>query len=176
MSYQKEMTYNLPSIDQILTFFPEIELPVTLADESSLEFSKLNKPLTAEAIYWFSEVLNEENEDGMTEFIPCLQLTTDDDFYTLLYWKGALLRYEYILCTVSKRGKLISKKSIAGTMIKDNIITKSVATIDEDKIIHIMMGANGANDTAYNPDNSQAMTLEILTTGDIIFSLNEELF
>lgn len=164
------------STEEVLSFFPIIDLPITLTAESVHDFSTVNKPLNAIATQWLLDVCGENNEDEMTEFIPCLQLDIQDDFYAIIFWKGALLKYEYILCTISKKGTLLSKKSIGGTIIKDETITTSVAMIDEELIIHIMVGANEAQRTDYNPEQSQPMTLEILTTGDIIFSLNEELF
>lgn len=170
------MSKSLITLPDLLSFFPVIDLPITFAEESAFEFSKLNKPLSGPAIAWICENLEEEEIDEMTEFIPCLQLNVDDDYYAIVLWKGALLKYEYILCTLSKRGELISKKVIGGTLFKNDKIVKSVATVDEDFVIHVMVGANHAKDTAYDPENSQSMSFEILSTGDIIFSLNEELF
>lgn len=173
------MPKSLITLGDLLTFFPVIDLPLTLTEESVQEFSKMNKPLSGAAVQWICEELQESNDDEMTEFIPCLQLNTQAEFFAIVFWKGALLKYEYILCTISKRGELINKRVIAGTrVIQDNII-QSVATVDEDFVIHVMVGASDANDASeasYEPENSKSMTLEILSSGEIIFSLNEELF
>lgn len=154
-------------------FFPEIELPITLTDESILEFNKHNKPLAQVLIEKVIVPIEGNSIDEYTEFVPCLQLPPTDDYYAIIYWKGMLLSYEYILATFNKSGELISRKVIAGTRVDNDNVIKSVCNIDEDQIIHIIVGGQGS-DTKYDGQNSQAMSMEILASGDIIFSLQEQ--
>lgn len=115
----------------------------------------------------------DDDIDEFTEFIPCLQLADCIEFDAVLIWKGGLMRYEYILLTIDKTGTLISKKTIAGLRSDNVTILQSVATIDEDWLIHIMVGEQLINKITYDPERSQAMTMEILANGDIIFSLQD---
>lgn len=154
-------------------FFPEIEMPITLTDESILQFNKHNKPLAQILIEKVIVPIEGNNIDEYTEFVPCLQLPPTDDYYAFVYWKGKLLSYEYVLVTFDKSGRLISRKVIAGTRVEDDKVIQSVCNIDEDQIIHIIVGGQGS-DSNYDGQSSQAMSMEILTSGDIIFSLQEQ--
>ena len=154
-------------------FFPEIDLPITLTDESILEFNKHNKPLAQVLIEKVIVPIEGNNIDEYTEFVPCLQLPPTEDYFAIIYWKGMLLSYEYVLATFEKSGQLISRKIIAGTRVEDDKVIKSVCNIDEDQIIHIIVGGQEA-DAKYDGQSSQAMSMEILSSGDIIFSLQEQ--
>lgn len=155
-----------------LKYFPELEPPITLTDESILEINKINKPLAQELIEQFIIPLETKSIDEYTEFIPCFQIVHGGDFTAIVYWKGGLLSYDYILATFDKNGKSISRKIVSGTKVEGNKVIKSVCRIDEDLIIHIIVG--GQEDKAdYDPQSSQAMNMEILASGDIIFSLQE---
>jgi len=154
------------------TFFPEIELPVTISEDSAIEFSKYNKPLAQVLIERIIIPIEGGEIDEYTEFTPCFQLPTDDDYTAYVYWKGRLLLYEYILVTFDKSGNLISRKVICGTRVEDDKVIQSACNIDEDLIIHIIVGGQTQN-SQYDAQSSQAMSMEILSSGDIIFSLQE---
>lgn len=157
------------SFKDLLSFFPELELPTSFSEEHIIIFSKENKPLPPEIIEGFISKW-ETKDSEYTEFIPCGMIESNNDYTALVYWKGDLLKYEYIIVTLDPRGNLITKKTIASTIAEGSVIKKSVAYIDEDLIIHIVAGANEA-DTDYDADQSKAFSMEILPTGDIIFSL-----
>jgi len=144
--------------------FPEIELPITLSDDSAIEFSKNNEPLPAQMIQEFID----DQEDEFTEYIACLRIPKTLDFHAIIYWKAALLNYQYILATYTKNGKLIDNSVIAGTYSDGKSLTKSVATIEEDWIIYIVSGQTAANASTYDPTTSNAFNLELLATGEII--------
>ena len=152
------------SFEYFLEKFPEIELPVTLSDDSASEFSKKNDPLPAQMIQEFID----DQEDEFTEYIACLRISNTHDFHAIIYWKAALLNYQYILTTYDKKGKLIDKSVIAGTYSDGKSLTKSVATIEEDWIIYIVSGQTAANTSTYDPTTSNAFNLELLATGEII--------
>ncbi len=165
-----------PTIDRLLTYFPIVELPVTVTEDSINLFNNHNEVLPLDLIEHYIIPWEKGQEiDEYTEFVPCFRLPeTTEDYHAVVYWKGGLLRYEYLLVTIDKRhSTLITRKSIAGTIANDSKIKKSVAQIDRDLIIHIMAGA-GSDSDRYNPENSQAFNMEIMSTGDIIFSLGEE--
>jgi hypothetical protein len=152
------------SFEHFLEKFPEIELPITLSDDSAVEFSKQNDPLPAQMIQQFIDI----EEDEFTEYIACVRIPNTHDFHAVIYWKAALMNYQYILATYTKNGKPIDKSVIAGTYSDGKSLTKSVATIEEDWIIYIVSGQAAANAPTYDPSTSNAFNLELLATGEII--------
>ena len=125
---------------EFLSFFPVVDLPITLSEDMVEIFSKNNKVLPSSAIAEFISKWEPEI-DEYVEFIPCIQLPAEEEFIGLVYWKGGLMQYEYIIVTLTKKGELISRKSISSTIVEGDAIKKSVAHIDEDLIINIMAGA-----------------------------------
>ena len=158
---QKELKI---SFEHFIEKFPEIELPITLSDDSAIEFSKKNDPLPAQMIQEFIDL----DDDEFTEYIACLRIPNTYDIHAIIYWKATLLNYQYILATYEKNGKLIDKSVIAGTYSDGKSLTKSVATIDEDWIIYIVSGQTAAAAPTYDPSTSNAFNLELLATGEII--------
>jgi hypothetical protein len=160
-------------LEDLLSFFPEVELPLEVTEDLVMTAETVNKVLPASLIEaYFVKWENSEEFDEFTEFVPILKVAETQEFHAILYWKGGLMRYEYILVTIDKLGNLISRKPIASTISDGITVKKSVARIDEDLIIHIMAGENLA-DGKYDPANSQAFNMEVMHTGDIIFSLGD---
>lgn len=158
--------------EEFLAFFPEVDLPVTLTEESSLDFSNLNTPFTGESI--FSYILPVEKEhDELTEYVPCFRMKDTNNFHAIIYWKASLLNYEYKLLTFNLLGEFIDGKVIAGTLTNGETIIRTVATIDEDWIIHTVIGEQAVRENKINTA-SKNYSLEILASGEIIFSLNEQ--
>ena len=162
------------SFQEFLGFFPEVELPIEVTEELVNTADSVNKVLPAAIIEEFI-VKWEGNQDfdEFTEFVPILRIRDAEEFHALLYWKGGLMKYEYILVTLDKNGNFITRRPIASTISDGNTVKKSVAKIDEDMIIHIMAGENEV-DGKYDPSRSQAFNMEILYSGDIIFSLGDD--
>jgi len=153
------------------SYFPEVELPITLSDEKVMTFSSENKALPAGFIAEFIQPIEKEI-DEMTEFIPCLKVPNTKDFSALVYWKGSLMKYEFILVTYDKNNRFICRRSIASVIVDGELVKKSVASIDEDLIISIIAGENKNGDEEYNPKNSKAFSMEILGDGEVIFSVD----
>ena len=163
------------SVSELLQFFPDVELPVVFTDETLNVFSQENPPIPNTIIQ--TVIAEWEGElDEFTEVIPCVLVDSNEDYHAIAYWKGGLLKYEYILVTIDAREEtptLISRKVIGSTITENEIIKKSVASIDPDMIIHIIAGAGSAKGE-YSADQSQAFTMEIQTTGDILFSFGDD--
>ncbi|MEN0003162.1 MAG: hypothetical protein AAF798_03425 [Bacteroidota bacterium] len=153
-----------------LSLFPEIELPITLGTDSHFVFSKKNDPLPALAIQQYLLPTELEEVDDMTEFVPCFRLSNTYDIHAVVYWKAGLLNYQYILLTFTKQGVAIDKKVIAGTFSDGELLTQSVATIDEDWTIHVVSGQQGIDIDDYDASSSRAFQLELLPEGNIIES------
>lgn len=155
-----------------LEFFPEIELPVTLTEEGLLEMSRINTPVPIPFLMKFVDETIGEAE--MEEYVPCFRLPDTADIHAIVYWRAGLLNYEYLLATYDNSGNLIERKVIGGTVSNGQTIIKSVATIDPDWIIHVIAGEANAKEKSYDATKSKAFTMELLATGEIIFSLNEK--
>lgn len=159
-------------IREILKYFPEEKPPLTLSEDSLSQFSNDNTPFTEEINAFL--LSNWESGDEFTEFIPCFRFNASEKFHTLIYWKGGLMTYEYIIITISNKLELISKKVIAGTISNGTSVKSSVAHIDEEYFIYTITGETFA-DNNYDPNNSSAFSFMILPDG-IIESNKEELF
>jgi hypothetical protein len=161
-------------------YFPEIELPITLSEEYSGIFTKYNKPIPEELIdlfildqkLFFADQEVEEVTSEMVEYVPCFRLPEQEHFFTVVYWKADLMKYEYIINTFDKKGQSISKQVIASTSSDGEKIRQIVATIDPDLEIYIM-GGDTADINVYNPENSKAFSLEITPTGHIVHHIEE---
>lgn len=157
-----------------LKHFSKEKLPIVLSDDNVAYFSSKNTPLAAESIRQFIKQGSKDEDDEMTEYIACCIIPDTKDIHAVVYWKGGLLTYDYVMATYDKNGILLHKKTLAGTRVDDDIVYQSVATIEEDWSIHVVVGAQKSESRMYDPANSQNMTLELMPTGEIIFSLQEE--
>jgi hypothetical protein len=160
----------MSKLEKILHYFPETELPVLISEDHLSEFEINSDPFPQ---VFIDEVLLEweKDADEFTEFIPCFRLPKEEKFNAIVYWKGALLRYDFVLVTLDKNGELINKKSIASTIVNDNVIKKSVASIEPDLIINIVAGQT-LDGEEYDASMSKAFAMEILPTGEIIFAMD----
>ena len=160
----------MSKLEKILHYFPETELPVLISEDHLSEFEINSDPFPQ---VFIDEVLLEweKDADEFTEFIPCFRLPKEEKFNAIVYWKGALLRYDFVLVTLDKNRELINKKSIASTIVNDNVIKKSVASIEPDLIINIIAGQT-LDGEEYDASMSKAFAMEILPTGEIIFAMD----
>lgn len=163
-----------PQFADFLSCFPIVELPVTITEDSRREFAKANKPFPQEIIESFLVPLEGTEIDEFTEFEPCFRFAeSEDEFNAAVYWRGKIYAYEYLLVTFDRKNQLITRKSIAGSKYENDKLLQSAANISEDYIISIVAGQQDKDQINYNAELSQSMTFEILSTGDIIFSLQQ---
>ncbi len=154
------------TLEQLLQCFPKLEPPLSLSGEAITSFSAKNPPIPAALIEkLFSKW---EEMDEFTEFVPCFQLESYGDHRIIVYWKGSLLSYEYILMTLTPKAGVIAKKVIAGTLSNNQTVKESVAVIDEDLNIFTVVGESGSEDVMkYDPKDSSSFKFEILPDGTI---------
>ncbi|MCB0568957.1 MAG: hypothetical protein KDC66_04305 [Phaeodactylibacter sp.] len=171
-----EQTKQPPKINfaHFLGKFPEVELPVTLGEESHHAFSQENEPMPPMMIEQFILPVEQAPADDYTEFVPCMKVPKTGDFHAIIYWRAGLLNYQYTLATFTNKGEWIDKRVIAGTFSDGETLTTSVATIDEDWMIYIVSGNAGGNGTAYDASSSTAYKLELLPDGKIANTLTME--
>lgn len=172
---------NKSLFESFYAYFPEIELPITLSEEYSGIFSKHNKPLPLEFIESFilnqnlffgDKIENELENEEIEEYLPCFRLPKNKNYFGIVYWKAALLKYEFILHTFDAKGKSIARQVIASTTSDGTNIRQIVATIDPDLEIYIM-GGDSESGNIYDPENSKAFSLEITEAGQIIHHFEE---
>ena len=159
-----------PDLKTLFVSFPKIDPPFTISEDVLINFSADNKALSPEII---SHYFGHNSFDEFTEIIPCCQFEVADNFHTIIYWKGALMTYEFILMTLDKEGNLISEKVIAGTLSNGQSIIKSVAHIGEDFKIYVTTGENAVDAVELQPNKNAAFRFEILSDGDIQSSIEE---
>ena len=156
-----------PTFPDFVGKFPPVPMPITLGEESHHVFSLENKPLPIEMIEQFIQPTDPEAvDDEFTEYIPCLAIEDTEGFVALIWWKAALLNYEYVLATFTLKGELISRRVIGHTRVKDGRISRAVATIDEDWVVFIAEGES-AEGELFDPTTSRSYDLEIMGDGEI---------
>ncbi len=160
------------SFKDFVRHFSKEKLPVTLSEENIHYFDSKNPPLSQENIRRFIKP-GEEPDDEYTEYVPCCRIPDTGKIVALVYWRGKMLSYEFILCTYNLNGILIAKKVVAGVKSDGTAVQRSVATIDEDWIISIVVGSQQGNEADYDPKKSEHMSMEILSNGEIVFSLQQ---
>jgi hypothetical protein len=152
-----------------LAKFPPIPMPVTLGEDTHHTFGTENDPLSDALISQFIHPTETVvADDEFTEYVPCFSIDNTDQFIGLVWWKAELLNYEYVLATFNDKGELIGRAVIAGTTIKDGIVTRSVAVINEEWEITIGEGTSPDGNQIFDPSTSRTRNLEILINGQIV--------
>ena len=155
------------SFETFLSYFPPVELPITLNDDIQIEFSRNNIPFAIPVIDAWLKPLNDYH-DELTEYVPCFSIPDTYQFHAVVYWTATMLNYHYVLATFTKEGDVIDKRILAGTYADNGALTTSVATVDEDWIISIASGQNQGQQSNYDPRSSKIFKLEMLPEGTII--------
>ena len=148
--------------------FPEVDLPITLSEETLAVFSKENEPINSLMAHQFINVYEDKDMDDMTEFVPCFKIPKTDAFHAVVYWKAELMNYQFILMTYDKSGNFIDSRTLAGTTSNGDIVLQSVATIEEDWMIYIVSGAQALRNQTYDAGTSTTTDLELLPDGLIV--------
>lgn len=161
------------TFDHFLSYFPEVELPVILSDESPHTFDRHNIPFPAHIIETFLVTIDPGAIDEFTEYVPCFRLPDQAEFHALIYWKAGLLDYQFHLVTYDKKSfKMIDHATLGGVQSVNNKLTRSVATIDEDLIIHVVKGESADEESPYDASSTVSYHFEILPGGQIISSIS----
>ena len=152
-----------------LAKFPPVPMPVTLGEDTHHTFGTENDPLSDELISQFIHPTETvAADDDFTEYVPCFSIDNTDQFIGLVWWKAELLNYEYVLATFNDKGELIGRSVIAGTTIKDGVVTRSVAVINEEWEITVGEGTSPDGNQIIDPTTSRTRHLEILINGQIV--------
>lgn len=166
--FEKNMA--LPTIQQFLSFFEEVDLPLVLTEEVTHTFDRHAKPLPAQLIEAYIVVADEGSIDEFTEYIPCFKLPIEDDYFAVVYLKAGLLSYAYHLVTYSEKGEVIDHANLGGIESKGNLIRRSVTQISADLIISILQGVADKEEKVYDSSKSTATYYELLPNGVLVRS------
>jgi len=147
--------------------FPEVELPVTLSEETLAVFSKENDPINSLMAHQFINVFEDSDMDDMTEYVPCFKVPKTENFHAIVYWKAELLNYQFILMTYDKAGNYIDSRTLAGTTSNGELVIKSVANFGEDWSIYVVSGAQETKADMYDAGTSTTTELELAPDGVI---------
>lgn len=157
------------SFKHFLQKFPEVELPITLGEDTHHAFSLKNDPIPPLMIEQFILPLEEEEEiDELTEFVACFKMPAQKEYEAIVYWKAGLLNYQYVLATFGKDEKLIDKRVIGGTYYDGEQLTRSVATIQPDGQIIIASGQEDPYSSGFDATQSTAYRVQISTKGKMV--------
>ncbi|MEM7571750.1 MAG: hypothetical protein AAF433_02565 [Bacteroidota bacterium] len=157
-------------LKDFLDRFLEIELPVTISQDTINDISKVSKPLPPEMVGEYLIPFEEgQVNDEYTEFVACFQLPVQQNFRALVYWRADLLQYHYVLVTLEKKtGKLIDRRVIAGTTYVEGELTQSSAAIREELTIYVVSGQGSVEEYDYKASGSTASRLQISKEGKIM--------
>ena len=162
----KDITYK-----EFIKIFPEATLPAVISKDSIIDFSRNNVALPPSAIENFINAWDPDDSEFL-EYIPCFKFTVNKDFTALVYYKAELLKYEYFLVTLDKKGELVARKVIAGLISDGTKTVQSAATITEDFSVHIA-GALTEESHLFEGNDSKQIYMEIHPNGQIV-SINDE--
>ena len=156
------------SFEDFLSIFPEIELPITLGEDTHHSFSEHNKPINRVLIEKYLEP-HLGKSDEYTEFISCFRIPQTYSFEGLVCWRANLNSYQYFLLTFTKKGEYIDHKFISGTKWESEKMINIITTIDVDWIIYQNIGTQTGKELQdFQKGSNQLSLLELLPDGKII--------
>ncbi|NJO87399.1 MAG: hypothetical protein HC821_05380, partial [Lewinella sp.] len=140
------------SLSFFLSQFPEVELPVTIGEDTARAISSETPPLNTLLVeeYLLPLEVAEVNEE-FTEFVACFQLPQHDNYVGLVYWRADLLQYHYVLVTLNpKTGDLLDRRVVAGTSYEGGELIQSSAAITEERTVYVVSGQGLGYDYDYS--------------------------
>jgi hypothetical protein len=149
--------------------FPQVEMPVTLGEDSHHTFGTENETLPEEMIQQFILTVDGGSlDDELTEYIPCFAIQGTEHFIGLVWWKAELLSYSYWLATFKLSGELIDHQVIAFTRFGSDQIHRAVTTITEDLEIMAAEGISKGTLQQFDPTSSKMRHFEVMHNGQIV--------
>lgn len=157
------------SFSNFLSRFPEIDLPVTLTDETEREISTRHDPLPMAMVDEFlGNFFPLEFIDEYTEFVPCFRLKETRKFYAVVIWVAELTKKQFYLLTLNDKGHALQSKIIGGMILVGDKILRTAAHIDKEWLIHTVSGVAELQ----NPDEGNKETIssviELMNDGSIV--------
>lgn len=164
-----------PTFKAFVNFFPKVELPINLNEETHHTFSVENKPLPDIYINEFIEPYEKEPIDEFTEYVPCFRLPQTKEYVGVVFWRAKLLDYHYMLHTYDKKGTFIQAIHIAGTRTDGQKMAKLFCTIKDLNTIHLVAGSAPLDDPHYEASESKAFSIDLDDQGRADIEMDETL-
>lgn len=157
------------SFTNFLSRFPEIDLPVTLTDETERELSTRHDPIPPAMVDEFlGTFFPSEFIDEYTEFVPCFRLKDTQKFHALVVWVAELTKKQFYLITFNEKAEALQSKIIGGMVIAGDKILRTAAHFDEDWLIHTVSGIEETSrDSGLNKETISTV-IELLNDGSIV--------
>jgi hypothetical protein len=156
-------------LEEFLDFFPIIELPVTLSEDSIIHIQKINKVFPEPVLDTTIRKWEKVEADEFTEYVPCFTAARKEKFVIIVYWKASLTGFEYFAVTLGYDFQLIDRKQISSMLYTGEHVKSSVVHIDEDLTFHVVAGISSRNSDSFDPGKTQAFHFEIDPQGEFIF-------
>ncbi len=157
------------TFDLFLELFPEADLPLTFSTETHHQINAENNPMPVPFMEHFIAPLLDNPIDEFTEVTPCFRLKDTYDFHAFIFWVGDLLTKKFYLATFDKKGNLIDKTFLAGTISDKHLLTQVVATIEDDWLIYVAEGYSDLRDLSrFDASSNKIFNLELLGDGKIV--------
>ena len=163
------MTSKAATFADFVGKFPSVTMPVTLGETSHHAFSTENDPLSeAEIVQFILPAEGIAEQDEFTEYVPCFSIAGTESLIALVWWKAALLQYDYSLATFTAKGELIDRKVIAHTQVENGGVSRAVVHINEEWEMTILEGSSPDGDLLFDGTSSRTRYLELMANGEII--------
>ena len=151
---------------EFLNFFPKVELPLILNTDMQRQISEMQDPINAAWMEKF--VLDTDQIDEFTEFMPCFQIADSNSFSAIIYWQASLEGNAFFLTTFSKAGNIIDQKLLAGTLYLEDGMKQLVCSIGQDWTINRSEGMLGLKGEIIKSEQPKITFMQITLEGEIL--------
>jgi hypothetical protein len=157
------------SFANFLSRFPEVDLPVTLGEETEREFYTRHDPIPVPMVDEFLPVFFPIHiVDEFTEFVPCFRIKDTKGFYAIVIWVAGLKFRNYFLITLNEKGEELQCRSIGGLSFSGDKIKRTVTRIEEDWVIYLASSESDETDDLDAKSETISGQIELLPDGSIV--------
>ncbi len=150
-----------------LSYFPKIELPITIQYGDLHDYTVSNDPLPDSLLQAFIFPGLPFEIDEFTEFLPCFRFSGVENLYHVVYWSGRLLHYSFYLVNYNEKGQALGQFEIAGFFTKEERVLQKMAHINEDAEIYIVETNLSEKEEKISTQDTRKWSLDILPDGQI---------
>jgi hypothetical protein len=162
------MEHGKKAFYDFLSFFPVIELPITIQESDHHTFSTSNDQLPDILLTAYITPYLDFELDEFSEFLPCFQFEYKADMFHVVIWTARLMHYSFYLFNFDKFGNFIDQREIAGFFATDQLLVHKMARIDEEGSIFIVEGGMHEGHIDFDPTTTQKWELDIADDGRIV--------
>lgn len=168
--HENELDTEIPKTElhfsEFLKFFPKVELPLILNTDMQRQISEMQDPINAAWMEKF--VLDADQIDEFTEFMPCFSIADSNAFFAIVYWQASIEGNAFFLTTFSKAGNIIDHKLLAGTLYLEDGMKQMVCSIGKDWTIHRSEGMLGPKGEIIKAEQPKITFMQMTLEGEIL--------